>query len=305
MNIYLEIENEIMSQKYDMKNRKVYKFILILSLLDYFEDLKLPQNAYNNSINVELLLPYYRLYLEHESLKSITYANESNVYHDSKILRLMQENPLRHLCHNSKYFLNNDQGYLHQNPAGKPSRKTCYLPDKFMIEINRKFDYMKMTETIRKACFRKIHQITDVQLDESVVVIMNDKKDTEKKESYGRVGQHQYRQKLIDKYQCKCALCEIDLINILVASHAKPWRHCDSVHEKLSDNNGLLLCANHDQLFDKGFITIDPNNNEILISSHMSQHQRKMLETSIHKKVILKPEEYKYFMHHKDIIFKK
>ncbi len=310
MDIYTEVENTILNLKYDRANKKIYKFILILSLFDYYEDLNIENSPYNKFIEAELLLPYYRLYLEQDALKEITYANTTNVLRDTKILSDIYSNPLRHIVTGNNIFKNNDTGYLEKTKCGKPSKKKKYLPTRFMIEIPGEFDEKLMTQTIKKACYRKIYQITGVSLDFSVVTILNSKPEINTelikiKESYARTGQGQYRQKLLDKFECTCALCEINFINMLVASHAKPWRSCDSVHEKLSENNGLLLCANHDQLFDKGYITIDPKTNKILVSSQVDSHQQEKFKTSIMKEIKLSQAEYKYFTYHSTHIFKK
>ena len=56
----------------------------------------------------------------------------------------------------------------------------------------------------------------------------------------------------------------------LVASHIKPLRHCVSEEEALHPCNGLLLRGDHDQLFDKGFISFDEGGS-LMISSQISQ----------------------------------
>lgn len=71
-----------------------------------------------------------------------------------------------------------------------------------------------------------------------------------------RVGQGYFRDLLINKYSCKCALCNISTKTMLTASHIKEWADSTDA-EKLDENNGLLLCAHHDALFDKHLITFD------------------------------------------------
>ena len=51
---------------------------------------------------------------------------------------------------------------------------------------------------------------------------------------------------------------------LLVASHIKPWSISDA-NEKLDIHNGLLMCPNHDKLFDRGYISFD-DTGRILIS---------------------------------------
>ena len=44
--------------------------------------------------------------------------------------------------------------------------------------------------------------------------------------------------------------------DLLRASHVKPWRNSDHV-ERLDPANGILLMANIDILFDKGYVSFD------------------------------------------------
>lgn len=60
-----------------------------------------------------------------------------------------------------------------------------------------------------------------------------------------RVGQGKYRESLIKKYDHKCIVTGIDKLNLLIASHIKPWRVCNN-NERIDTENGLLLSANMD-----------------------------------------------------------
>ncbi|MGL5978554.1 MAG: HNH endonuclease [Erysipelotrichaceae bacterium] len=70
-------------------------------------------------------------------------------------------------------------------------------------------------------------------------------------------------------YECNhtCALCGIELPLLLIASHIKPFRDCAHVFEAIDHNNGLLLCKNHDYLFDQGWISFDDQGNLLVCQS--------------------------------------
>jgi predicted restriction endonuclease len=70
-----------------------------------------------------------------------------------------------------------------------------------------------------------------------------------------RIGQSMFKQKLLNQSK-QCALCGVNDERFLIASHIKPWSQSTN-QERLDINNGLLLCPNHDSLFDKGFISFD------------------------------------------------
>lgn len=87
-----------------------------------------------------------------------------------------------------------------------------------------------------------------------------------------RVGQGYFRDLLINKYSCKCALCSISTKSMLTASHIKEWAASTDA-EKLDENNGLLLCAHHDALFDKHLITFDNAGNVQISPTLTAQEQ--------------------------------
>jgi len=79
-----------------------------------------------------------------------------------------------------------------------------------------------------------------------------------------RIGQSYYRECLIKRNNCKCLLCSIKNKEVLIASHIKEFAECNE-DERYDIMNGLLLCANHDKLFDRHKISFDISGN-IMIS---------------------------------------
>ena len=74
-----------------------------------------------------------------------------------------------------------------------------------------------------------------------------------------------FRHNLTIEFGGKCAVCGKDLPDLLVASHIKP-SSISNVYEKIDNNNGILLCANHDKLFDHYLITFDFNDGRIIVA---------------------------------------
>ena len=83
-----------------------------------------------------------------------------------------------------------------------------------------------------------------------------------------RMGQQLFRRNLLLIYK-SCVLCGIENHSILKASHIKPWSK-SSNSEKLDPSNGLLLCANHDALFDNGLISFSEDGS-LKISDRISR----------------------------------
>lgn len=74
-----------------------------------------------------------------------------------------------------------------------------------------------------------------------------------------------YKDTLMHEFHHTCPICGIDIPHMLIASHIKPFRDCAHIFETLDHHNGLLLCRNHDYLFDQGLFTFDESG-KILIS---------------------------------------
>lgn len=69
-----------------------------------------------------------------------------------------------------------------------------------------------------------------------------------------RLGQGTFRDRVLARWEGKCAVTGVDLPDLIRAPHIKPWRACND-DERLDGNNGLPLVANLDALFDRGWIS--------------------------------------------------
>lgn len=90
-----------------------------------------------------------------------------------------------------------------------------------------------------------------------------------------RVSQGSFRRLLLLEHH-QCNLCNISTTSVLRASHIKEWSE-SSREERIDANNGLLLCANHDALFDRHQISFEPKTGTICISNSIDADQRKAL----------------------------
>jgi predicted restriction endonuclease len=71
-----------------------------------------------------------------------------------------------------------------------------------------------------------------------------------------RVGQAKLRKIVLTNYQTKCALCDIDSKDLLVASHIKHWSK-SLQNERIDPTNTILLCKLHDGLFENGHLSFE------------------------------------------------
>lgn len=120
--------------------------------------------------------------------------------------------------------------------------------------------------------------------------------DTEKERMVkARIGQGKFKKLLIER-ECKCALCGVTDPRILIASHIKPWS-VSTNEERLDKNNGLLLCPNHDALFDKHLISFDVHG-KIVISQTLDEVTRTFLNVHDELQVKLTEEQLSYMVGH-------
>jgi hypothetical protein len=117
-----------------------------------------------------------------------------------------------------------------------------------------------------------------------------------------RVGHLLYKQKLINIWSHKCALCSIDLFDLLRASHAKPWKISNSF-EKINPYNGLLLCVLHDALFDQGFIGFT-DNGKIIISNRIPVDDYLKYNIDRGTGIPITDDHKRFIKYHRDNVFK-
>lgn len=91
-----------------------------------------------------------------------------------------------------------------------------------------------------------------------------------------RVGQDIFRRTLIEYWGGRCAVTGLDVVELLRASHIKPWAECESDAERLDVFNGLLLAPHLDALFDKYLVTFS-DEGQLLRSPRLHEHQWALL----------------------------
>ena len=84
-----------------------------------------------------------------------------------------------------------------------------------------------------------------------------------------RIGQGKFRADVVSNWRKgeACALTGIDVPELLVASHIKPWRE-SSNEERLDPMNGVLLAAHVDKLFDRFLMSFEETRGEFITVIH-------------------------------------
>ena len=120
-----------------------------------------------------------------------------------------------------------------------------------------------------------------------------------------RIGQGTFRKLVIEKYAGKCILSGISDPRLLIASHIKPWSVSDNMN-RISSENGLLLNALYDKMFDLGLISFS-DNAFLLISSEINPTNRILINLKDNLEYPLKYtiESRHNMEYHRDMIFLK
>lgn len=95
-----------------------------------------------------------------------------------------------------------------------------------------------------------------------------------------RRGQGLFRSN-VQQVERACRLTGIRNPALLIASHIKPWRSCETADERLDGTNGLLLTPDADLLFDRGFISFE-DSGDVRVSPRFNQDDLRRLGLGEH-----------------------
>lgn len=125
-----------------------------------------------------------------------------------------------------------------------------------------------------------------------------------------RVNQSFFRSAILTSYDSKCCITGLNVPELLIASHIKPWK--DDAENRTNPQNGLCLNALHDKAFDKGFITVTTDY-KVKVSKHFDGFQPKDKIEDFFLKYegfpISLPEKFypkeEFLEYHYEVVFKK
>ena len=125
-----------------------------------------------------------------------------------------------------------------------------------------------------------------------------------------RVNQCVFRKLVLANYANKCAITQIDIPELLFASHIIPWSAEEKYH--LEPENGICFSALYDKAFDKGLIGISTDLKIIFSDSLKKKKDTEYFQkyfAPIENQEILKAQKYlprkEFLEHHLDTIFNK
>lgn len=272
------------------------------------------------AINTKYEYPYHidktyikNLFNEYNELtkeiKYFAYTNGSNsisIFNASPNLKIQNSIGLNNKGYIYSFIKVKENKYKY---VGKYIKKELVIEE--FIQDGKKYDVMyfslsrinELNDT-RIQEIQKYSEYSDIKSFEKIM----DKESINKEEKRilvkTRWNQGIFRDSLIKKYNNNCPLTNIKHNDLLIASHIKPYSKC-SREESIDENNGILLSALVDKLFDKGLITFD-NHGNIIYSNELCETDLSRINEHIknNNKINLTSEMNHYMKYHRNNLFK-
>lgn len=117
-----------------------------------------------------------------------------------------------------------------------------------------------------------------------------------------RIGQGKFRNDVLAKWSMRCCVTGSQLLDVIRASHIKPWKDSTNA-ERLDGDNGLPLVANLDALFDAGLMTFN-HDGEVVISERVPRSDWSILQlTGLRMQRAPSSAESLYLAFHREHVF--
>lgn len=129
------------------------------------------------------------------------------------------------------------------------------------------FNSEQVAEQAEKAYFALFNK--DESLTEDDFLIPNGPTETERTIKARRV-QTFFRAAVLSSYEFRCAISDIAVPELIVASHIIPWRIADE--RRADPKNGIALNALYDRAFDRGLISFDESL-RVILSPRLHNHR--------------------------------
>ncbi len=95
-----------------------------------------------------------------------------------------------------------------------------------------------------------------------------------------RLVQSFFRATVLSGYDFRCAVCRLELPELLFASHIVPWSI--DIGRRADPTNGISLCAFHDRAFDRGLMSLDDSLQVILSKQATKKSASGLVRVGLH-----------------------
>ena len=196
---------------------------------------------------------------------------------------------------------------------GKPNQRSYPLNNFCSAALKSLKQYAQYEREVTLADRIVAHETDPRTISSKLIVHFDISKEGEDKASLTkqRKGQDYFRRMILANYGGRCALTGIDIPQLLLASHIIPWADKSHKKDRLNPCNGICLSALYDKAFDKGLITISPDDYTGPLSSALREYESQDYFDKhfgiIEGLSISLPKEYKpnrdFLAYHKDNVF--
>ena len=158
---------------------------------------------------------------------------------------------------------------------GNPNQTSYPLNNYCSAALNSLIAYAQYEQKIIEADDIVKHETNPKTISKKLIDLFDITKEGEDKVALTkqRKGQDYFRRMILANYDGRCALTGIDIPEVLLASHIIPWSDKSHTKERLNPTNGICLSALYDKAFDKGLITISPDDYKVELSSALLEYE--------------------------------
>ncbi|HFI9378723.1 TPA: HNH endonuclease [Vibrio parahaemolyticus] len=176
-----------------------------------------------------------------------------------------------------------DDALLNFNIRFKPEDLVLYDSYKDVSDLYKSSRYM-LFNLVQDSASDIDSMVSDV-----MDVCGDDVSETEKLQLISaRVGQGVFRERVAKLWGGeRCAVTLIDIKELLIASHIRPWRDCQGRSDRLDGANGLLLCAHIDKLFDSHLLSFELKNRSFRLRTSKKLDKKTLLALGIEEGIEL------------------
>jgi len=208
------------------------------------------------------------------------------------------EQPITYKNHMEDILKLQDAKYAPFNKSGRGNTGYLFRVSKELA--NFFFEVIEATNLVLRREFQiednlQLENVKQIENElNSIITLEKTEKETIIK---SRIGQSAFKKALLT-IEKKCRLCGVRDERFLIASHIKPWSESNN-QERLDVNNGLLLCPNHDALFDKRYISFDETG-KVMVKKSLDAVTKMFLNISDNMRIDLDERQQIYMEWHRE-----
>lgn len=196
---------------------------------------------------------------------------------------------------------------------GKPNQKSYPLKSFCSAALKSLKNYVQYEQDVQEADRIVTREKDPQKISTKLIAHFDITKEGEDviSETNRRKGQDYFRHMILANYNGRYALTGINIRELLLASHIIPWADKSHKKDRLNPCNGICLSALYDRAFDKGLITISPDDYTVRLSSALHEYETQdyydQYFGSVSGRKIALPTEYypnrDFLAYHRDKVF--